>query len=288
MRSLAWVALCLTGCDALFGLDEVKLDPDASTPVDAPLRLGPWQPAASLTVLNSTGDEEDVSLTADGLTMYFASDGSGTFELYRTSRASVAENFAAPTVVTEAAPLGAIFGQISGNGLRFYFHDTEDIYVIERADELAAFGSKRKLDDISSSGFDANPAVAPGEMFASTTVILSYTDYAIDVFARDSIDAAWQPMPHSAALQSDVRDSATTLSGDGLTIIFHSDRASTDGTADLFVSTRTSTNEPFPAAVPIMELNTAGHETDPFLSADQRTLIFERDGELFVTSRLPF
>jgi hypothetical protein len=37
-----------------------------------------------------------------------------------------------------------------------------------------------------------------------------------------------------------------------------------------------------------MELNTAGHETDPFLSADQRTLIFERDGELFVTSRLPF
>jgi Tol biopolymer transport system component len=76
-------------------------------------------------------------------------------------------------------------------------------------------------------------------------------------------------------------DGAPTLSGDGLLMIFHSDREGGQGILDLWTTTRRSVDDAWSTpenAGPAV--NSAAYEGNPTLSSDACTLIFEsaRDG----------
>ena len=65
------------------------------------------------------------------------------------------------------------------------------------------------------------------------------------------------------------------LSSDGLALAF----SFNDGSqADLYVATRPTTGDPFDAPTAIPGVNTAGNESDPWLSDDRRRLWFARQG----------
>ncbi|MEO6594459.1 MAG: hypothetical protein ABIP94_06880 [Planctomycetota bacterium] len=66
----------------------------------------PWSPPTFVTELNGSGSESSVSLTADGLEVYFLTTGWGAPSapnnaIFRASRPSTAAPFGTPTVVTE-------------------------------------------------------------------------------------------------------------------------------------------------------------------------------------------
>ncbi|MFV2070541.1 MAG: hypothetical protein ACC645_26535, partial [Pirellulales bacterium] len=66
-----------------------------------------------------------------------------------------------------------------------------------------------------------------------------------------------------------------SLSADGLSLLFQSDRPGGVGGHDLYVATRLSTSEAFGNAVNLgMDVNTAGNEVAPTLSVDGLTLLF--------------
>lgn len=69
----------------------------------------------------------------------------------------------------------------------------------------------------------------------------------------------------------EARDRGPTLSGDGLTMVFFSNRRGQD---DLFVATRTSVTSPWSEPVALDAINTDGDEVFPALSADGLALFF--------------
>ena len=81
-----------------------------------------------------------------------------------------------------------------------------------------------------------------------------------------------------------------TLSADGLTIVFHSDRVGGMGVNDLYMSTRASTADPFGVASALTTLNSTSDEDSPWLSGDGLTLYFSStraavSKRLYVTTR---
>jgi len=65
-------------------------------------RMAPFGNITPVTVLNTSGNDQNPAFTPDGLTMFFTSDRSaGIFRIYRTTRSAVGAAWAAPTLVSE-------------------------------------------------------------------------------------------------------------------------------------------------------------------------------------------
>jgi Tol biopolymer transport system component len=100
--------------------------------------------------------------------------------------------------------------------------------------------------------------------------------YQIYFANRSASDASFETPVHVPEL-SFARESTVDgfLTDDGLTMFFVSGPAI--GAADLYVSSRKRTNEPFSARVPLTDLNTVDDERDPWLSLDGTQLYFSSD-----------
>jgi hypothetical protein len=68
-----------------------------------------------------------------------------------------------------------------------------------------------------------------------------------------------------------------TVTADALTLAFGSDRASTDGTYDLFLATRATTADDFGGVTPLSSLNTSSNDQQPFLLPDGSEIYFSSD-----------
>jgi Tol biopolymer transport system component len=89
-------------------------------------------------------------------------------------------------------------------------------------------------------------------------------------------------------LDSPAPDGFPTMTDDGLTIWFESDR---NNAKEIITATRPARDQPFSAATRVDELNLAGTESaDPAVSGDGTTMIFgsDRDGtfDLFISTRV--
>ncbi len=86
------------------------------------------------------------------------------------------------------------------------------------------------------------------------------------------------------SLNSPLHEGGARLSPDELTVYFHR-QATVNGAADLFTATRASIDDDFGTPRPIEELATPAHESYPTVSADGRTLYFQRDNNLWRATR---
>ncbi|NJN40535.1 MAG: hypothetical protein HC807_06440 [Gammaproteobacteria bacterium] len=100
-----------------------------------------------------------------------------------------------------------------------------------------------------------------------------------------------QPTPVHE-LNTEFDDRMPNVSSDGLEIVFSSTRptdangAASQGSFDVFVSTRSSTHKPWSTPVNLgPDVNTAGSETRSTISWDLKRLYFGRDGEIQSSSR---
>ncbi len=113
----------------------------------------------AVTAVNSTDDDGDVTVTADGGILFFASSraGTGGYDLYQSIRGS--SGYGAPTLVTaintnvyDAHP------RITGDGLRMYYSSMRtdggalagtDIWTASRASLAAPFGAPMRVAELS-------------------------------------------------------------------------------------------------------------------------------------------
>ncbi len=86
-------------------------------------------------------------------------------------------------------------------------------------------------------------------------------------------------------VNSGFADSQPAISADGLTLVFVSWRNGGKGSADLWMSERTSRNEPFVAAVNLQSVNTGKDETQPRLSSDRLKLAYSIGDQLWYSER---
>jgi len=95
--------------------------------------------------------------------------------------------------------------------------------------------------------------------------------------------AAPQLVPNLASVTG-VPDRDPVLSGDGLTLVFTSQRAG-GGNWDLYTTTRPSRAQPFPAPTQITELATTNADWGPFLTSDGLSLYFIIGSDLAYSQR---
>lgn len=94
-----------------------------------------------------------------------------------------------------------------------------------------------------------------------------------DLYSARKIEGEWTDIQNlGVAINSEYWDSQPSLSSDGKTLYFVSDRPGGKGGTDIYVSNRT--REGWSQAVSVSSLNTDNDEMTPFIAADNSTFTF--------------
>lgn len=258
----------------------------------APVNLG--------AVVNSAANDIEVSISRDGLSLYFASNrpgGGGGFDIWVSQRASLSDPWGPPqnlgptinTAAREQAP------SLTLDGHRLYFFSDRpgglggtDLYVARRRDKRDDFGWQPAVNLGSgvNSSFNENLS-AQFEDDATGTIMLYFNSNRsggpglTDIYASTlQADETFGPAILVEELSTPFSDAGPFLRRDGLELFVasgsgpaDSPRPGTFGLFDLWVSTRASTAEPWSIPVNLgPAINTAADEARASLSFDGTTL----------------
>ena len=248
--------------------------------------------------VNSSENESFPSLSADGLSLYFASyrsGGLGEHDLYVTTRETKNDPWCPPVNLgpnvnspfTEWAP------RISGDGLSLFFASTRpdgygswDIWVVTRATIDDDWGKPLNLGPIiNSSAKDGFGAVSADGL----SLFVLYADWRtgghggwdIWLAKRATINDKWsEPVNLGPPVNSPASEFSPSISADGLSLFFStgyfgSPRCGGAGGGDIWVSTRSTKDGPWQEPVNLgPTINSWAEELLPYISADGSTLYF--------------
>ena len=230
--------------------------------------------------INTPSIDGCASTSPDGLTLLYNSFQDGNFDIFMATRSSTSEGFG--ETVRLPAPINTSANDSCptlGPGNRLYFSSNRDdpsydIYVSKRGPE--GWSQPQNLGpNINTPGWlDESPAFFETEDGHQVMLFSSRQNGgAGDGNIYQSIDGGPKILvgggPNSSA--SDNRPSVTR---DGLTIFFDSDRTGGLGLSDIYYATRSTTSEPFGPAIHVPELNSASTDSRPVLSKDGSFLVF--------------
>jgi hypothetical protein len=217
-------------------------------PWGTPVNLGP--------VVNSSAGDNGPSLSLDGHLLFFTSarTGVGLNDIYVSRRANPKDDFGwGPPVLlgdgvnTTAFEAGAEYVQSAEDGqLNLYFNrgpsqGAQDIYVAS----ITRDGDTRGAAVLISELFDAaaNDAAASvrtdgREIFFGSSRINGAGGLDVWFSVRRSVHEPWSTPTNLAAVNSAASDQQPSLSSDGRTLLFASDRSGSIGGTDIWMTTR--------------------------------------------------
>lgn len=248
--------------------------------------MGDWSAPTSIEALpgsskalNTPGVDGCVTLSRDGLTIYFNSNRDGSQDIFRAVRDSRDAGFGAPeklpaTINTDAdefCPTATING-------RLYFSrnrtgDPGDLYrTRERQDG--------EWDEPETLGDGINTPL----MEEAADFFEDEGGASVMVFSRRALNGTggklYQSVNGAAAtrmgggVSSGGSDNRPSVTRDGLTIYFDSTRPGGLGGPDLYVASRASTADDFGPATALTALNSPAFDARPELSFDGSELFF--------------
>jgi hypothetical protein len=259
---------------------------DADLAFSNPANLGP--------TVNSADDEYDPSISADRLELYFnsyRSGGLGQADLWVTTRKTKADPWGSPVNLgpTVNSPAGDKAPCISADGLSLYFssgrsggHGDQDLWVTTRKTKNAPWGEPVNLGPtVNSEAGEHSPSISTDGLtlyFAEQSEKLDRPGGLgggdIWVTMRKTKADPWaSPVNLGPTVNSPAWDQAPSISDDGLTLYFDSERDGVDESA-IWVTRRKATSEPWGAPVRLGPAVNAGWEADPDISRDGSTLYF--------------
>lgn len=272
----------------------------------APVNLG--------ATINSVYNDQHPAIAPDGLSLYFVSDqpgGSGGFDLWVAQRASTDLPWGAPqnlgaivnSPATEFAP------NLSDDGHYLFFGSdrpggcgSRDLWVSHRKSKKDNFGWEAPVNlgcVINASAFDDGPTYFEDPVTEKITLFFTTLNRPggqgdFDIYASDlNRDGSFSAPVNVAELNSAYRDTRTAIRKDGLEMFFASNRPGGLGVIDLWVATRSSTNDLWGVPVNLgAVLNSTFNDGAPAISRDGTTLYFYSDrpggsglNDLYVSTR---
>ncbi|MCP4263789.1 MAG: hypothetical protein GY774_40715 [Planctomycetes bacterium] len=245
-----------------------------------PTNLGP--------TVNSSAYDFSPSIPADGLELYFISDrpgGEGTYDIWVSTRASKEDDWGASTNL--GAPINTPDWQnspcISADGLELYFNDW-GLWVVTRATVSDPWGEAENdsLININTSNVNSAPCLSSDGL---SVFLFSWDEKDLYVSTRPTRDDLWsEPVnlgPTVNGVNSTWVNRDPSISADGLSLIFTSDRDGGSGGKDLWMTRRATIDGPWSEPVNLgPTINSEKSEYKPEISADGRSLLFcsNRDG----------
>lgn len=247
--------------------------------------LGSFSSPTLVTELSGASVESDPTLTADMLEIFFVSTRTGNFDLWTSTRATVADAWAPPVQVIELESASAEGDpRIARDGLDIWFTSDRspsagglDIWTSSRPARGMAWSAPVPVPELNTAVPDEGPAVERSELMM---VLHSTRDGGgdIDLYSTTRPDRAamWSTPARIAELDTGTDEATGFLADGGLILYFSSTRAGGAGARDLYVAERPAIDQPFGIPAPIVELNTPIADSDPWVSSDQRVIFFAR------------
>jgi len=259
-----------------FGDYDLYVSTRATTDDDwgTPVNLG--------TTVNSSALDGNPSISADGLTLYFASTrpgGEGDIDLWVTMRPTTSSAWGAPVNLGSTINSSAWENvpSISADGLSLFFESDRsggfDIWVATRPTVSQPWVTPWNLGPtVNSSYIDQAPSISADglSLYFHSYRPMGYGSNDIWVTTRATVSTPWStPVNLGPTVNSPYSDGWPGISADGLSIYFCSTRFGSMGNWDLYVATRSTISEPFGPPVPLSSLDGAQS-----VSADGLSLYF--------------
>jgi Tol biopolymer transport system component len=113
-------------------------------------------------------------------------------------------------------------------------------------------------------------------LFFGSTRAGGYGNYDLWVATRATLDSDWGiPVNLGPTVNSSALDTDPSISTDGLSLFFRSNRPGGSGRSDLYVATRMTTDDPWGEPINLgPTVNSTGEDSDPSISADGLSLYF--------------
>jgi len=226
---------------------------------------GPWgTPVTIGPTINSTASDRCPLITPDEKSLIFVSDragGAGTTDLYIATRTDTRDDFGwgTPTNIftinassDEYGP--SAFADAAGTLTLFFTSNRPggpggfDIYSSVRGAN-GVFGDPALVTELSSSADDTFPLVRNDglAMFLASNRPGTLGGFDLWSATRSSTTASWSaPVNMGPVVNSTANDQRPTISSDGTTIIFMSDRPGGFGGVDLYATTLSAARAPAP------------------------------------------
>jgi Tol biopolymer transport system component len=250
--------------------------------IDAP--LGPWGMPTVIALAAPANTDDDPTLTGDLLEMFInASARTGNADVLVTVRSSTTAAWSTPILVPAmvSSTANETTPEVSLDGLslivasdRMPTQGGSDLWLFTRTSRGAPWSGGVSLTEL---GSNANDTAGNMTEDQRTIVFTSARAGSSDIFLanRPASGGLFNAPVIQTALNTPFHEGSPHMTPDGLTVYFDSDR-NAPGTVDLdiYVSRRTSRSEPFPAPMPVTEINTTMSEQDPWISPDGRRLLF--------------
>jgi len=251
-----------------------------------PTNLGP--------LVNSSVEEYDPSISADDLELYFNSyrpGGLGQADLWVTTRKTKADPWGSPVNLgpTVNSPAGDKAPSISADGLSLYFSSGrsggcggQDLWVTTRKTKSAPWGEPVNLGPtVNSAANEHAPSISADDLtlyFAEQPDKLERPGGSgngdIWVTTRKTKRDPWgTPVNLGPTVNSSAWDASPSISNDGLSLYFDSERGGGDESA-IWVTKRKSTSDPWGTPVKLGPVVNADWEANPDISRDGSTLYF--------------
>jgi Tol biopolymer transport system component len=205
--------------------------------------------------INGTFFEHTANISPDGLSLLFSSDrpgGWGGMDMWMATRAGVDSPWSepvnlGPTVNSAAWDLSP---RLSADGLSLYFHSArpgglggEDIWVATRTSKTAPWGTPTNLGPtINTGNNDGEAVISPNGLvlFFSSDRIGGAGSYDLWMATRKTVDSPWTtPVNLGPKVNSASIEWCGSISADGSTLYFCSDRPTTWGPCTLYQATLT-------------------------------------------------
>lgn len=240
------------------------------------------------------------TLTGDELTLLYSSlrtDASALTQLYAATRSSTNAPFSVSALMASVSDGSGNDSDpaLSADGLTLYFQSDRggglgagDIYVTTRTTLVTDFQTPSPVDAVDTADDDTQPALdVDGSLWLASTRAGGLGGY--NLYRAASVGSTFQSPAPVMELNSASDEWSPTLSADGLTIFFSSNRPGGAGKYDIYTARRASTSAPFSAPTAVAELDTSENELPHWLSPDGCRLYLERSQgaayEIYVATR---
>ena len=219
----------------------------------------PWQPPVNLAVVNTVGSEAGPRISNDGHLLFFQSDkpgGQGSFDIYVSRRSDKSDNFSwgepkalGSGVNTAAVEQAAVYQQNAEGGHgNLYFNRGAalaqgDIYHAAVTRDGETLGDAVLVPELTDpAAFDQHVTLRNDsrEVFIASTRVGGFGGFDLWTSTRQSPTDAWSPILNAGPpLSTTFNDMQPSLTSDGRTMLFTSNRPDGLGANDLWVSRRT-------------------------------------------------
>jgi hypothetical protein len=259
--------------------------------------LGPFGMPQIVAELSTVDDEDDPTLTEDGLEIIFNSDRSGGDpDFFSATRATVNDPW---TNITELVVLNSAMndsnGSIAPDGLSIWFFSnrtgTPEIYASTRSTRTSAWAAPMPVAELNMLEVDEFGGISGDSLMAtvSSKRLDPMAPADLYVTTRANKTSPWNTPVPIVELNSPEEEGESWLSPDALTIYFMSRRD--DPTGTIYWSSRMSTSDTWSTPLEVAELTTMDYDSDAHLLPDLHTIFFSRSvvtgepREIFMATR---